>query len=202
MRRHLGREQAKDTDATRKLIAGLGNPGVQYLRNRHNVGFLALDHLAELNHLNFARRRFNALLAEGVFDDQRLLLAKPQTFMNASGSALAKLVAFNRIPTRDIIVIYDDLDLPFGKIRVRARGSAGGHHGMESIINALGTSDFPRLRIGIGRPASREDIGHVLGNFSEEEERALEEIFARVENALRVWLNEGIEKAMSLFNGQ
>ena len=182
------------------LIVGLGNPGVRYALNRHNVGFMLLDRLAEKHQLALTRRRFNALRAEGTVAAQRVLLAKPQTFMNLSGNAVGKLASFHRIPTSDIIIIHDDLDLPFGRIRLRARGSAGGHHGMESILAALGRNDFARLRIGIGRPAAREDIDHVLGNFSDEEQRALEEIFPRALDALELWLREGIEKAMNQFN--
>ncbi len=184
-----------------RLIVGLGNPGIKYALNRHNIGFLLLDQFADKHQFSFARRRFNALLAEGSGDGSRLLLAKPQTYMNLSGDAVGKLVSFYRIPIHDIIVCYDDLDLPLGRLRLRARGSAGGHHGMESIIAALGSDDFARLRIGIGRPASREDISHVLGNLTPEEERTLDETLGRAVEALDLWLSEGIEKAMNQYNG-
>lgn len=183
-----------------KLIVGLGNPGERYARNRHNVGFLLLDHLAEKHQLSFARRRFNALLAEGDIDAQRVILAKPQTFMNLSGQTVSKLSSFYRIPTNDIIIVYDDLDLPLGRIRLRAHGSAGGHHGIESIIAALGRNDFARVRIGIGRPESRDDVNHVLGNFSDEEQHVLNETFERALGALELWLRAGIEQAMNQFN--
>ncbi len=199
--RHLGRERNPQADSRAlRLIVGLGNPGVHYALNRHNAGFLLLHRFASTHQLSFARRRFNAELAEGTVAGERVLLAKPQTFMNLSGNAVGKLVSFYRIPTRDIIVCYDDLDLPFGRIRLRARGSAGGHHGMESIIAALGHNDFARLRLGIGRPDSREDVNHVLGNFSTDEERALDETLDRARAALEAWLREGIEKAMNQFN--
>ncbi len=198
--RHLGRHPPAG-EGPYKLLVGLGNPGVQYARNRHNVGFMLLDRFAERHHLTFARRRFDALIADGLVNGQRVLLAKPQTYMNASGNAVGKLASFYRVPSRDIIVCYDDLDLPLGRIRLRPEGSAGGHHGMESIIGALGHSNFARLRIGIGRPASKEDIGHVLGSFSREEEQALEPVWTRAMDALDVWLSEGIEKAMNLYNG-
>ncbi len=184
----------------RKLIVGLGNPGVQYAQSRHNVGFLALDRFAESHHLTFSRRRFNALLAEGAIQDQRVLLAKPQTFMNLSGNAVGRLISFYRIPFRDIIVVYDDLDLPLGRMRLRERGSAGGHHGMESIIAAVGHGDFARLRIGIGRPPSREDVEHVLGTFTRAEESMVKEVLARAVEALDVWLIAGLENAMNRFN--
>ena len=199
--RRLARKQiAEDGPRAYKLIAGLGNPGVQYLRNRHNVGFLVLDSFAEIHLFSFSRRRFNALLADGMIQDRRVLLAKPQTYMNDSGRAVAKLVAFHRISSRDIIIVYDDLDLPLGKMRLRAGGSAGGHHGMESIIAALGHEDFSRLRIGIGRPSSGEDVGHVLGNFSGEEQNVMDETFARAVEALDIWLEHDIETAMNRFN--
>jgi PTH1 family peptidyl-tRNA hydrolase len=198
--------RARDADAdsgeARKLIIGLGNPGPRYARNRHNVGFIVLDRLAAAQHLAFGHRRFNAQLADGHINGQRILLAKPQTYMNLSGSSVTKLVAFYRVSIHDIIVIYDDLDLPLGRIRLRARGGAGGHHGMESIIAALGDNDFARLRIGIGRPDTREDIGHVLGNFSVEESKLLDEIIPSAIEAIMVWLREGIEKAMNEFNSR
>ncbi len=198
--RHLGRHRP-ESDAPRKLIVGLGNPGIRYALNRHNAGFILLDHYAERHHLAFSRRRFDALLAEGEVQGQRVLLVKPQSYMNLSGNSVGKLASFYRVPSRDIIVIYDDLDLSLGRLRIRPQGSSGGHHGMESIISALGHSNFARMRIGIGRPESKEDIGHVLGNFAEEEQKELESVWTRGMDALDVWLSEGIDKAMNLYNG-
>jgi peptidyl-tRNA hydrolase, PTH1 family len=198
--RRLDRRQNAGDEGHLKLIVGLGNPGIQYRQNRHNVGFLVLDRYAETHHFSFSRRRFNALLAEVLVRDQRVLLAKPQTFVNLSGRAVTKLVSFHRIPSRDIIIVYDDLDLPVGKMRLRAQGSAGGHHGMESIITALGHGDFARLRIGIGRPDSHDDIGHVLGNIADDENVALNEVFSRAVIALDVWLDQDIDVAMNKFN--
>ena len=183
-----------------KLIAGLGNPGIKYARNRHNVGFMALDKLARAEQKKFERQRFNAQLLEINLAGERVLLVKPQTYMNLSGTAVQKLAAFYRIPRADVLVVYDDLDLPLGKIRLRANGSSGGHHGMESIINHLGGSDIPRLRIGIGRPNPTQDIGHVLGNFHEDEMSILDDVLSRAEKALRVWARDGIVKAMNEFN--
>jgi PTH1 family peptidyl-tRNA hydrolase len=183
-----------------KLIAGLGNPGMRYARNRHNVGFMVLNHMARAEHAEFIRQRFNAQLTEVNLDGERVLLVKPQTYMNLSGSAVGKLAAFYRLPRTGVMVVYDDLDLPLGKIRLRANGSSGGHHGMESIINALGGTDIPRLRIGIGRPDPNQDVGHVLGNFSDKEQSILEDVLQRSENALRVWTSKGITDAMNQFN--
>jgi PTH1 family peptidyl-tRNA hydrolase len=148
----------------------------------------------------FARKRFKAELAEGNIAETRVMIAKPQTFMNLSGDAVSKLVSFYKIALTDLLVVYDDLDLPLGKLRLRPKGSAGGHHGMESIITRLGASDFPRLRVGIGRPNPDADIDHVLGTFSDEELAVMEETFARAVQAIEVWLRDGIDVAMSRFN--
>ncbi|MGE5138144.1 MAG: aminoacyl-tRNA hydrolase [Rudaea sp.] len=198
--RHLGREEKSRDDRSTKLIVGLGNPGVGLAGSRHNAGFMVVERFAEGHGISFSRRRFSALLGEGAVRESRLLLAKPQTYMNLSGKAVSKLVSFFRVPVHDIIVVYDDLDLPLGRIRLRARGSAGGHHGMESIISTLGTSDFARLRVGIGRPGTKEDIDHVLGRFSSAEQQELDEAIDRAEAALDTWLAEGIETAMNRFN--
>jgi PTH1 family peptidyl-tRNA hydrolase len=199
--RRLGRgDPALDSLAPLKLIVGLGNPGVKYARNRHNVGFMTLDQLARIERQNFERQRFNAQLLQVKLADERVLLVKPQTFMNSSGAAVSKLAAFYRLARPDVMIVYDDLDLPLGKIRLRARGSSGGHHGMESIINALGGDDIPRLRIGIGRPDPKQDLGHVLGNFSEDEQPILNEVLMRATQTLRVWVSQGIVAAMNQFN--
>ncbi len=200
--RKLGRSDAVlASHKPMKLIVGLGNPGLKYARNRHNVGFMVLNQLARTEGTGFNRQRFNAQLAEVTLGRERVLLLKPQTYMNASGSAVGKLAAFYRVGRANVMVVYDDLDLPLGKLRLRANGSSGGHHGMESIINTLGGSDIPRLRVGIGRPDPKQDVGHVLGNFSEEEQSVLDDVLKRAEGALRVWVGEGIVKAMNLYNG-
>lgn len=173
---------------------------MKYARNRHNVGFMVLNHLARAEHTEFNRQRFNAQLTEVTLAGERVLLVKPQTYMNLSGSAVGKLAGFYHLPRSDVMVVYDDLDLPLGKIRLRANGSSGGHHGMESIINTLGGTDIPRLRIGIGRSDPTRDVGHVLGNFSDQEQSILDDVLERSENALRVWVRDGIVKAMNQYN--
>lgn len=201
--RRLGRgDNVLDSYKPVKLIAGLGNPGVKYARNRHNIGFMALGHLARAEKVEFHRQRFNAQLAEVSLGGERVLLAKPQTYMNSSGNAVGKLVAFYHIARPDVMVVYDDLDLPLGKIRLRANGSSGGHHGMESIIHAVGGTEIPRLRIGIGRPDPTQDVGHVLGNFLQDEQATLDDVLERAEQALRVWAREGIVTAMNRFNSK
>ncbi len=182
------------------MIIGLGNPGARYAHSRHNVGFMVADRFARAHALDFARRRFNARLAEGVLAGARVIVAKPQTFMNSSGIAVARLCAFYKIAPADLLVIYDDLDLPLGKIRLRPKGSAGGHHGMESILAHLGSSDFPRLRVGIGRPNPDADIDHVLGAFTDDERAVMEETLTRAAAAVEVWVQEGLEAAMNQFN--
>lgn len=201
LNRRAGRADAVlDSYHPVKLIVGLGNPGAKYARNRHNVGFMAVDRLVHGARQDFTRRRFNAQLAKVPLGNEQALVAKPQTYMNLSGSAVGKLAAFYHLPRPAVMVVYDDLDLPLGKIRLRANGSAGGHHGMDSIIHVLGGSDIPRLRIGIGRPDPKQDIGHVLGNFHADEQDLLEEALARAEQALRVWAQDGIVVAMNQFN--
>lgn len=196
LKRHGAPEEAADI----VLIAGLGNPGARYARSRHNVGFIIVDRLARSHDLQFSRKRFNAEIAEGQVGGRRVILAKPQTFMNASGDAVGKLYAFFKIAPSDLLVVYDDLDLPLGKLRLRADGSSGGHHGMESIIARIGTSDFPRLRVGIGRPNPDADIDHVLGSFEPEERAVMEETWTRAVDAIDVWLTAGIARAMNEFN--
>jgi peptidyl-tRNA hydrolase, PTH1 family len=190
-----------------KLIAGLGNPGKTYARNRHNVGFLCLNYLARLHSIRFDRRQCRARIGIGKARGEKLLLAKPGTFVNLSGKSVAGLVQKHNIPLSDLLVIYDDLDLPLGKIRLRQSGSSGGHKGMNSIISALGSEDFPRIRVGIGRPQTEEQsiseeaiVNYVLSNFSPQEEAIIETVIARVAEAIDCFLTQGIEAAMSKFN--
>jgi len=198
--RWLIRHGAADAPTQIKLIAGLGNPGVRYARSRHNVGFMVVEKFAHAHALAFERKRFNAEIAEGNVGETRVMLAKPQTFMNLSGDAIGKLFAFYKIAPSDLLVVYDDLDLPLGKMRMRPKGGAGGHHGMESIIARIGTSEFPRLRVGIGRPNPNTDIDHVLGDFEGDERALMDETFARATDAIQAWLREGLTKAMNKFN--
>jgi peptidyl-tRNA hydrolase, PTH1 family len=183
-----------------KLIVGLGNPGGRYAHSRHNVGFLVADRFARAHGFGWSRKRFNAELAEGSINSVRVMVVKPQTFMNLSGEAVGKLFAFYKIDPNDLLVVYDDLDLPLGKMRLRPKGGAGGHHGMESIISRVGTSDFPRLRVGIGRPNPNADIEHVLSNFEGDERILMDETFARAAEAIEVWVGQGIDKAMNAYN--
>jgi PTH1 family peptidyl-tRNA hydrolase len=190
-----------------KLIVGLGNPGKTYVHNRHNVGFWCLNYFARLHSIRFDRRQCQARVGIGKVRGEKLLLAKPGTFVNLSGKSVAGLVRKHDIPLSDLLVIYDDLDLPLGKIRLRQSGSSGGQKGMNSIISALGSEDFPRIRVGIGRPQVEEQytsedaiVSYVLSDFSPQEEATIKPIIAKVAEAIDYFLTQGIEAAMNKFN--
>ncbi|MGQ9558632.1 MAG: aminoacyl-tRNA hydrolase [Desulfurispora sp.] len=185
------------------MIVGLGNPGEKYARTRHNAGFMVVDALAgELGSLAW-REKFKALTAKVTIAGRPVLLVKPQTYMNLSGSAVAALLHWYKIELSNLLVIYDDLDLPPGKIRLRTRGGSGGHKGMVSIIELLGTSDFARLRVGIGRPpvdSEQAVIDWVLGDFAPEERPLMEEAMCRGAAAARTVVEQGLQVAMNLYN--
>jgi len=169
--------------------------------NRHNVGFRCLDRLAAAHHLHFDKRQKKARVALGSLDGARVVLAKPQTYMNASGRSVVGLARFYKVPLDRVLVVYDDLDLPLGTLRLRPQGGSGGHRGMRSIIQQLGDQAFPRLRIGIDRPPGRmEPAAYVLQDFSAEEESLLDETFDRAVAAIETWVDEGIESAMTRYN--
>jgi PTH1 family peptidyl-tRNA hydrolase len=191
-----------------KLIVGLGNPGKAYARNRHNVGFQCLNYYGRLHSIRFDRRQCRARVGIGEVSGDKLLLAKPFTFVNLSGDSVACLVRKHKIPLSNLLVIYDDLDLPLGKIRLRQSGGSGGHRGMNSIISALGSEDFPRIRVGIGRPqvegkpSNDEEVivNYVLSDFSPQEEAIIKPVIARVAEAIDFFLARGVEAAMNRFN--
>lgn len=183
------------------LIVGLGNPGPDYRHNRHNVGFMAIDALARALDIPIQRVELRALVGKGLLDGQRVILAKPQTFMNKSGQAVASLARFYKIPVDQILVVHDDLDLPFGNLRLRPEGGTGGHKGMDSIMNRLGTREFPRLRVGIGRPPGRMDpADFVLHDFDPPQQELLPQVLDRAVQAMRAFVLEGVEPAMTMFN--
>lgn len=200
MARVFGRWWRKGESGVDRLIVGLGNPGRRYASNRHNIGFQCLGRLAQAWGLSFSRRKHNALLAVGEVAGVKVILAKPQTFMNLSGQAVGRLARFYKLPPEDILVIYDDLDLPLGTIRMRPKGGYGGHKGMKSIIEHLSTQGFPRLRVGIGRPAHGDPVDYVLSDFTPDERIAVEEVYERVVSAVELWVAEGIEAAMNRYN--
>jgi PTH1 family peptidyl-tRNA hydrolase len=185
------------------LIVGLGNPGAEYAKTRHNAGFLLVQKLAERWKAGWTlEKKFNARMAKADRDEGRVLLCEPQTFMNSSGETVGPVIGFYRVPLNRLLVAVDDADLPFGEIRLRPSGSSGGHHGLESIEQHLGTREFARLRIGIGRQAgAREITGYVLGRFSPAETELAEKVLSAAADQTEVWLKAGIQKAMSQFNG-
>ncbi|MBC8001362.1 MAG: aminoacyl-tRNA hydrolase [Opitutaceae bacterium] len=188
----------------RSLIVGLGNPGREYAGTRHNAGFMAADVLVRRLRLAWRdERKFSSQTARLDGAGGQLIVCKPQTFMNVCGEAVGPMAGFYKILPGRILVMVDDADLPLGEIRLRARGSSGGHHGIESIEEHLGTRDFPRLRIGIGRmeSAGRQIAGYVLGQFPDEELTALKQVLDRVTDQAECWLSSGVEMAMNRFNG-
>ena len=194
------RDGSPDSDGEIYLIVGLGNPGRRYERTRHNAGFMTVERLHDIFPLGTARSRFQAEMVETRDGDKRVVLAKPQTFMNESGIAVAQIARWYKVPRDRLLVIYDELDLPFGTIRLRANGSAGGHNGIKSVIQHLHTQDFARLRIGISRPPAGSTVPYVLAQFSSEEQRKLREIIDRSAEAAMLWLREGTTAAMNEFN--
>ena len=184
------------------LVVGLGNPGEEYSVTRHNVGFRVVDELAARTKNDIRRPEFLALTARALLGRTMVLMMKPQTFMNASGRSAAAALAALALEPQQLIAITDDLALPVGRLRVRAGGGSGGHRGIASLIEELGTADFPRVRIGVGRPPEgREVIDHVLTGFSVEEEDAVRGAIARAADAVERIVNDGVTPAMQAFNG-
>ncbi|NJL95182.1 MAG: aminoacyl-tRNA hydrolase [Anaerolineae bacterium] len=186
----------------RYLLVGLGNPGAQYAKTRHNIGFMCLDALAAAHQITFDGKKFKARWGDGLLEGRRVLLLKPQTFMNLSGEAVRPAADFYQIPPERMLIIYDDLDTPLGTLRLRQKGGAGGQKGMASIIQHLGTQAFPRIRFGIDRPPGKMDpAAYVLQPFRAEEQMLVQETIARTLKAVSTWLSEGIDTAMNRFNG-
>jgi peptidyl-tRNA hydrolase, PTH1 family len=190
-----------------KLIVGLGNPGAKYDRTRHNIGFAAIEALAKSWQISIAdNSKFKGIFGEGVgVNGDKIRLLKPTTYMNRSGEAIQAVINWYKISPESVLVIYDDMDLPFGKLRMRLSGSAGGHNGMKSTISHLNTQNFPRLRIGIGKPANDPDadsVSHVLGKFSPAETQLMSEVLNLVLNSVELSLKQGVAKAMSLYNNR
>ena len=183
-----------------KIIAGLGNPGVRYQWTRHNVGFQALDRLAELKRIVIATRRFKSIYGRGRIDSQEVLLVKPHTFMNLSGEAVKRVVDFFGASPEDLIVVHDDLDLPLGKLRFKQKGGDGGHQGIRSIVETLGSNTFLRLKIGIGRPPEgRDPADYVLEVLDKSERGDFDHVASWAAESLVILLLEGLPKAMSRF---
>lgn len=184
------------------IIVGLGNPGRQYAHTRHNVGFDTLDELIDKYGIDAEGKKFKALYGKGIIEGQRVVLAKPLTFMNLSGESVGQLVDFYKIdPTSELIVIYDDISLKPGQIRIRTKGSAGGHNGIKNIIAHLGTQEFMRIKVGVGEKPREYDLAdYVLSRFSKEEGELVEDAMKRGAEAAVKIMTEGVEAAMNLYN--
>jgi PTH1 family peptidyl-tRNA hydrolase len=183
------------------LIVGLGNPGREYRDTRHNIGFHLVDEIAKELGVDFTRTQVKALVTDGIYQGNKLILAKPQTYMNKSGHAVQSLLKFYKLEVQNLLIVYDDVDLPFGSLRMKPSGGSAGHKGMGSIIAQLGTQEFPRLRLGVGRPpGSRQAADYVLKPFSKEEADFLAPFLERASAAALVFTTEGIEYAMTHFN--
>ncbi len=185
----------------RRVIAGLGNPGKEYARSRHNVGFQTVDRLAEKHGLRFSKMMNRAIVATGDINGVKVVLVKPQTFMNESGQSVGPIVKFYKTDPANLLVIYDDLDLPVAQLRMRKFGGSGGHNGMKSIIARVGTDTFPRLRVGIGRPPGRMDpMDYVLQPFNKADLELMEEAYARAVDGIERWMVDDIERVMNVVN--
>ena len=190
------------TPETTYLLIGLGNPGREYRDTRHNVGFMFIDRLIVRLNGRGMKLQSKAIVTTATYEDRKVILAKPQTYMNLSGQSAQGLLNFYKIPVENMLIAHDDLDIPFGTIRIRPKGGPGGQGGMASTISQLGTKDFPRLRIGIGRPPGRMDpAAYVLQNFSREEMKVLSEIVDRAADAALTFVADGLDKAMNKYNG-
>ena len=191
-----------------KVVLGIGNPGREYEATRHNVGFRVVDRVAASVGVEVKKRKFKALLGEGMSDGERLLLVKPQTFVNLSGESARAVIDYFGVGVDSLLVVTDDVNLPLGTVRCRPGGSSEGHNGLDSVIQHLGTSEFARLRVGVGRPEAGYEteggegklVGHVLGRFSEEEKPVAAQAEAGAAEAVLVWVGSGLEECQNLFN--
>lgn len=202
LRKLFSMNRAESEDNAPYLIVGLGNPGREYQQNRHNVGFMVIDRLAQRLGAGFSRLEQKTLITKTDHQGRRLILAKPQTYMNLSGKAVGALLRYYKVPLENLMVAYDDVDIPFGTLRLRYAGGAGGQKGMKSIIQQLGTQDFPRLRVGIDRPPGRMAAAdYVLQDFSKDEVEMLPQITDEAADAILLFVREGLDAAMNQFNG-
>lgn len=185
------------------IIAGLGNPGREYVNTRHNTGFEAIDAIASKYDIKMSKKKFKAIYGEGNIAGEKVLLLKPQTYMNLSGESIREFADWYKVEPRNIIILFDDISLPVGKIRIRSKGSAGGHNGVKSIIYQLNTDVFPRIKIGVGSPENNDyDLAdYVLGKFTKEETETLIKTVIKAADAVETIIKYGTEKAMAEFNG-
>lgn len=182
------------------VFVGLGNPGVKYDSTRHNIGFEVIDHFARTHHIPVRKIKHRALIGEGRIGDEQVVLVKPQTYMNLSGESLQSIVRFYKIPLENLVVIYDDIDLETGKIRIRQHGGAGTHNGMRSILTHLNSEKFPRIRMGVGKPVQGDLADYVLSRFKPDEIPLMEKAIIRASEALELLIKEDLQKAMNVYN--
>ncbi|MDY6790967.1 MAG: aminoacyl-tRNA hydrolase [Thermodesulfobacteriota bacterium] len=186
-----------------RLIVGLGNPGGEYENTRHNAGFMTVDHIAQTFSISLDKRKFNTAFGKGLIEGVDVILAKPMAFMNKSGPPVQNLAGYFRILYKDMLVIHDDIDLDFGRIKIIEKGGHGGHNGVRSLMDAFGGGDFSRIRIGIGRSGTGADVtGHVLGKYSADESKVLDQIIINARNAAVTILCKGIKDGMNRFNNK
>lgn len=182
------------------VIVGLGNPGKEYINTRHNIGFHAIEWIADKYKIDINREKFKGVYGEGFINNEKVILFKPTTYMNLSGEAIRQLVDFYKISQEELLIIYDDISLEVGKIRIRDKGSAGGHNGIKSIINNLNTEVFPRIKIGVGQPKG-DLVKHVLGKIDSEDKAILSEVLDITVSVVEVIIEKDIKEAMNQFNG-
>lgn len=183
------------------VIVGLGNPGLKYAKTRHNMGFMAIDRLAEMIGVKVNKLKFKSKVGDGNIAGHKVVLVKPQTYMNLSGQAVREIMDFYKIEHDHLIVIYDDLDIDTGSIRIRPKGSAGTHNGMKSIVGQLGYDDFPRIRVGIGKERQGDTIGFVIGKVAKEDKKVLQDSIDRAAKSAISIIEEGVDRAMNRYNG-
>ena len=186
-----------------KLIVGLGNPGREYAGTRHNIGFGVIARLADEYHISLNSKEHKAVCGKGFIEGEKVILAQPQTFMNLSGESVRSIADYYKIEPEDSIVAYDDIDLEVGQIRVRRKGSAGGHNGIKNIISHLGTNEFPRVKVGVGaKPQGGDLVNHVLGHFSREDEKKMDEVLDEAVAAVETIVTQDVDVAMNRFNAK
>ena len=184
-----------------KLIVGLGNPGAKYAGTRHNAGFSVIDELAERYNIKVDTSKHKALIGKGIIKGEKVILAMPQTFMNLSGESVRAIMDFYKLTVEDLIVVYDDIDLDVGKLRIREKGSAGGHNGMKNIILHSGSQEFVRVRVGVGKKPEQMDLAdHVLGRFSTEDRKLVDEAIEKAAKAVDIMISQGADAAMNEYN--
>lgn len=184
-----------------RIIAGLGNPGLQYAGTRHNIGFKIIDELSDIYNIKVKEHKHKALIGKGVIGAEKVLLVKPQTFMNLSGESIREIMDFYKLGNSELIVIYDDISLDVGQLRIRVKGSAGGHNGIKNIIAQTGSQEFDRIRIGVGEKPEYMDLAdYVLGTFGKDDKEKIRDAVRDAAKAVEVMITEGTEKAMNIYN--